>query len=233
MLLRSLAVSTLLLLSTLASAQTPAGGKAGSVDVPDFQGVAVSHGIRAEVKRGPKSVRLEGDAKQLARVKLAVEEGVLKTQVERSGFFNSSADGVRLIITNPQLTSVSASGGSHVEAEASPATEFTAAASGGSEIRVTSLESSSLEVAASGGATVTLAGRADSVQAAASGGSVVEARDVRAQTLQVNASGGSRFEAHSANKVTGNLSGGSTVRLQEKPGSVEVNTSGGSEVKYK
>jgi hypothetical protein len=234
MLLRSLALPALLLLSSLASAQTAAGGKAGSVDVPDFQGVAVSHGIRAEVKRGPKAVRLEGPAKELARVKLVVEEGVLKTEVERSGFFfNSGADGVRLIVTNPQVTSVAASGGSEVDAEATPATEFSAAASGGGEVRVTGLETSSLKAAASGGATVTLAGRADSVTANASGGSVVQAEDVRAQTLEVNVSGGSRFEAHSAQKVTGNLSGGSTVRLQEKPGNIDVNTSGGSEVKYK
>jgi hypothetical protein len=234
MLLRSLALPALLLLSSLASAQTPEGAKAGSVEVPDFQGVAVSHGIRAEVKRGPKSVRLEGDAKQIPRVKLEVKDGVLTTEVKGSNFFFSpGVDGVRLIVTNPQVTSVAASGGSEVDAEATPATEFSAAASGGGEVRVTGLETSSLKTSASGGATVTLAGRADSVTANASGGSVVQAEDVRAQTLEVNVSGGSRFEAHSAQKVTGNLSGGSTVRLQEKPGSINVNTSGGSEVKYK
>jgi len=233
MLLRSLALPALLLLSSLASAQTPAGTQAGSVEVPDFQGVAVSHGIRAEVKRGARSVRLEGDAKELSRVKLEVKGGVLTTQVERSGFFNSGLKGVRLIVTNPQVTSVSASGGSRVDAEATPATEFSASASGGSEVHVTGLESSVLNANASGGATVRIAGRAESVTANASGGSVVEAQDVRAQTLQVNVSGGSRFEAYSAQKVTGNLSGGATLRLQEKPGSIDVNTSGGSQVKYK
>ncbi|HYO55445.1 hypothetical protein [Archangium sp.] len=58
--LRSLLLPVVLLVSVPALAQD-AAARAGQIEVPDFRGVAVSHGIQAEVKPGPKSVRLEGN----------------------------------------------------------------------------------------------------------------------------------------------------------------------------
>ncbi len=115
---RSLLLPIALLVSVPALAQD-AAARAGQVEVPDFRGVAVSHGIHAEVKPGPKSVRLEGNKDELARVKLEVKDGVLTTQVEKtSTFLNKGLKDVRLYVTSPRVESVAASGGSHVDAEA-------------------------------------------------------------------------------------------------------------------
>jgi hypothetical protein len=231
--LRSLAVSLALLTSTFAFAQSEGDGrKEESREVGDFHGVAVGHGIRAEVKPGPKSVRLVGAADQLSRVELEVEDGVLTTRVRSKGLFGSGIKDVRLFVTSPEVTHVAASGGARVDAQATAADAFSAAASGGAELEVTGVDSKRLEVTASGGAEVEIKGRASAAELSASGGSVIEVPGLSADTLEVHASGGARLEAHSARSLSGALSGGSTLKLEEKPQQSEVNTSGGSRVEY-
>lgn len=229
MMLRSLLLPAALLVSAPVFAQ---GAAAGQLDVPDFRGVAVSHGIRAEVKPGAKSVRLEGNKDDLARVKLEVKDGVLTTQVEKGSFFSRGLKNVRLYVTNPRVESVAASGGAHVEAEATRSDTFLAAGSGGSELNITRVDAHTLEVAASGGSELELEGRAAEVKVQGSGGSVIEARRVQAESLDVSASGGTRVEAAPERDLTGSLSGGSTVKASRKPQSVQVNSSGGSQVLY-
>ncbi|HEX8439600.1 head GIN domain-containing protein [Archangium sp.] len=234
MLLRSLVLPVALLVSAPAFAQDAAKG--GQLEVPDFRGVAVSNGIHAEVKPGPKSVRLEGSKEDLARVKLEVKDGVLTTQVERSNglgaLFSKGLEDVRLYVTNPRVESVAGSGGSHIEAEATAANSFEVAASGGTEITVTGVDAKELEVAASGGSQLTLKGRTGELDVQGSGGSIIEARGVRAESLKVSASGGTRVEASPERSLQGSLSGGSTVKSFSKPASVQVNASSGSLVQY-
>ncbi|WP_158502157.1 head GIN domain-containing protein [Vitiosangium sp. GDMCC 1.1324] len=232
MMLRTLIVPVALLVSAPVLAQDAAKG--GQVDVPDFHGVAVSHGIHAEVKPGPKSVRLEGDKDDLARVRLEVKDGVLTTQVQKSPklFSWGGTSNVRLYVTSPRVESVAASGGAHVEAEATRSDTFEVAASGGSELNIRGVDSKKLEVAASGGSELKLKGRTGELEIEGSGGSVIEARKVQAESLEVTASGGTRVEASPERRISGALSGGSTVKASTRPQSVQVNSSGGSEVQY-
>jgi hypothetical protein len=204
-------------------------------DVPDFDGVSVSHGIQAEVKPGPKSVRLDGPADLLSRIKLKVKDGVLTTEVEREGIFNSfKGSKVRLYVTNPKVESVSASGGGRIEAEATHTDEFSAEASGGAVVTVRNVDAREVDAEASGGSRVQLSGRAREMEAEASGGAEVLAFDVKGmKELRAEASGGSRVEADVSDSVTGDASGGSTIRLVSRPDRNDVDTSGGSRVTYK
>jgi hypothetical protein len=233
MMLRSLLLPVALLVSAPVFAQGQAAdSRKGQVEVPDFRGVAVSHGIHAEVKAGAKSVRLEGSPDDLARVKLEVKDGVLTTQVEKTSFFGSGIKNVRLYVTNPRVESVAASGGSHVDAEATRADTFHVNASGGSELSITGVDAKKAEVAASGGSELSLSGRTGELEVQGSGGSVIEAQKLQAESLDVSASGGTRVEAAPERSINGNLSGGSTVKAAKKPQSVQVNSSGGSQVIY-
>lgn len=236
MLLRSLLLPVALLVSAPALAQGHAADSLGPApfEPKEFHGVAVAHGIHADVKPGPMSVRLDGSKEDLARVKLEVKDGVLTTRVEKgSGWLSKGLGDVRLHVTNPRVESVSASGGSHVEAEATSAAGFHAQASGGSEVTVSGVETKKLDVEASGGSHVTLKGHADTAEIEGSGGSVIEAREVRMDSLQVEASGGTRVEASPSQSIQGSLSGGSTVQAGKKPERVQVSSSGGSGVEYK
>lgn len=229
--LRSLLLPAALLVSVPVFAQDAA--RAGQLEVPDFRGVAVGYGIRAEVKPGPKSVRLEGNKDDVARVKLEVRDGVLTTQVEKTSmFFNKGLKDVRLYVTSPRVESVAASGGANVDAQATRVDTFEVAASGGSQVDLTGVDSQNLRVAASGGSQLDLEGRAGELKVTGSGGSIIEAGKVKSDSLQVTASGGTRVEANPERSIQGSLSGGSTVKAGKKPASVQVNSSGGSQVQY-
>jgi hypothetical protein len=229
---RSLLLSLALLVSAPALAQDKAAPAPGPIEVPDFHGVAVGHGIHAEVKPGAKSVRLEGRAEDLARIKLEVKDGVLTTRVDKGSWRSSGIKGVRLYVTSPRVEHVSASGGAHVDAEVTPANELELEASGGSELRVAGVDTKSLEVEASGGAEVSIRGRAAEMKVEGSGGSVIQASKVQVETLEVEASGGARIEASPTQGLRGELSGGSTVQAASKPAKVQVESSGGSGVHY-
>jgi hypothetical protein len=231
--LRTALVVPALLLSACAFAQTagPGTSREETREVPDFNGVYVSHGLRAQVTVGPKSVRISGDEELMGLVRTEVEDGKLMVRVDRSGWPRRSS-GVRLTISSPQLTSVSASGGAKVEAQATAAEAFTAKASGGSDLSVRNVDARRLNVEASGGAEVTLKGRADKAQVELSGGSAVHARELTLKSLEVEASGGARVEANPTDRIEAELSGGSSVHVDSAPAQREVSASGGSRVVF-
>ncbi|AEI63637.1 head GIN domain-containing protein [Corallococcus macrosporus] len=233
-------VASLLLFGACAHAQdsqanASAQGRGDVREVPDFNEVSVSHGIRAEVKVGPKSVRLEGPAELLSRIQLEVDDdGTLKTRVAKRTFSGFRGGNVRLYVSNPRVEGISASGGSHVEADATRAEDFDVEASGGAIVTVRGVDARKVEAEASGGSQVTLAGRATEFDAEASGGSAVRALDVKGvKTLDTEASGGSRVEVDASERVTGEASGGSILQLVSRPGQSDVRTSGGSRLIYK
>ncbi len=228
--LRTAVVLPFVLLSACAFAQTKASGTSQEQqrEVGAFERIHIASGMKATVKPGPASVRLSGDEAALALIETEVEDGTLKARLKRG--HSLRGHDVRLTITTPKVTGVSASGGSVLEAEASGAERFEAGASGGSIITVRNVDARHLEVDASGGSQVTLAGRADAVDVDASGGSQVHARDMDMATLAVDASGGTIVEAGPSKRLEADLSGGCEVRLTRNPAERDVDTSGGSQV---
>ncbi|NOK23125.1 head GIN domain-containing protein [Corallococcus carmarthensis] len=196
--------------------------------VKDFHGVSVSHGMHAEVKVGPKSVRLEGSAENLSRIQLEVEDGILTTRVERKGW--SGLNGrVKLIVSSPRIDHVEASGGSHMNADVTASDEFDAEASGGAVLTVRGVDAKKVDVESSGGSEITMTGRARELDAEVSGGSQLHAQQLQGvSTLEVEASGGAIVEANASDSVTGDASGGSIVRLSKRPQNAQLDVSGGS-----
>ena len=225
-----LPVALLVSLPVLAQEAAPAA-RPGRIEVPDFRGVEVGYGLTAQVKPGDKEVRLEGAAAEVAKLKPRVKDGVLSFEMEKSGWFEGGGPkGVRLYVTNPRVESIRASGGAHVEAEATAADTFEASASGGSHLSVSGVRSRKVETNASGGSKVTLQGGTSELGVNASGGSQLHAQGLQVESLQANASGGSRLEASPEQSIQGNLSGGSEIRSTRKGARVQVNSSGGSKV---
>ncbi|RYZ35119.1 MAG: DUF2807 domain-containing protein, partial [Myxococcaceae bacterium] len=206
----------------------PSQGSGETRQVEDFHGVSVGHGMHAEVKVGPKSVRLEGSPENLSRIKLEVEDGILTTRVERKGWSGLNGK-VKLIVSSPRIEHVEASGGSHMNADVTASDEFDAEASGGAVLTVRGVDAKKVEAESSGGSEITLSGRATQLEAEASGGAQVHAQKLQGITdLKVEASGGSIVEADAPASVSGDASGGSIIRLSKRPRNAQVDVSGGS-----
>lgn len=204
-------------------------------EVDDFESLAVGHGIKAKVKVGPKSVRVEGPAELLSRLRLVVKDGQLTTEVERQGVFGNNFSGgkVRLYVSTPHLEGVDASGGSHIEADIAASDDFSAEASGGAALTVRGVDADKVEVEASGGASVNLEGRAKELDIEASGGAVIKAMELKGvKSLEVEASGGVHIEADPSESLSVDASGGTTVQCVSRPPRTEVKGRGGTRVVY-
>jgi len=227
----ALAVPTLLLAAT-AFAEAPDTGS--TREVADFNGVEVSQGLKAQVTVGPKSVRISGDEKRVSQVLTEVVDGKLVVRMEKKSWFGSSSSkGIQVTISNPQVTSVGASGGASVDAETTATETFTADASGGAELSLHNLDAKKLKVDVSGGGEVTLKGRADTLDLDASGGAAVHAQELSLKSLNVDASGGVVVEANPTERLNADLSGGVVVNVDSAPAQREVSSSGGSSVHYR
>jgi hypothetical protein len=221
-----------LLLSAAAFAQE--AGKGSVRDVPDFDGVKVGNGLKAKVTVGPKSVRVSGDEKQVNHVRTEVVDGKLVVKMEKSSWFNShSSKGIEVTISSPKVTSVEASGGAEVEAEATATENFQAEASGGAEVYVRNVDAKKLKVEVSGGSEATLKGRTDMADMDASGGAEIHAQDLSLKVLNVDASGGCSVKANPTERIAADISGGSSVHVDSEPAQREVSSSGGSRVVFR
>ncbi|WP_141326154.1 head GIN domain-containing protein [Myxococcus sp. AB025B] len=209
-------------------------GDAQTRDVPDFHSIEVGHGIKAELKVGPRSVRVEGPADLLSRLELEVEDGELATKVERKGLRDAFNGGkVRLFITVPRLEEVSVSGGGSAQGEVATSEDFSIEASGGATIDLRGIDTRKLDLEASGGGTVQLEGRAKQLDIEASGGAVVKAMKLAGlKDLEVEASGGAQVEADPSESLEVQASGGTTVKCVSRPDRTQVQASGGSRVLY-
>jgi Putative auto-transporter adhesin, head GIN domain len=87
-----------------------------------------------------------------------------------------------------------------------------------------------LAVDVSAGATIIAIGGVESLAVTASGGAVAKLGDLPAGSAVVTLTGGSSAELHVTGAVTGTADAGSTLVLTQKPGSVDVKTTGGATV---
>lgn len=199
-------------------------------DLSGFAGIAVSGGIDLELQQGDDFL-VEVTGANADDVITEVKDGtlVIHRQGRKSlfGWWPGSSATVRL----PVLESLAASGGSDVDAaDQFHGDRLDVVASGGSDVEIT-VAVTSLNIEASGGSDFDLSGTADTAVLRASGGSDLNGRSFRAREVQLHTSGGSDSVFGVDERLSGDASGGSDVTYIGNPGTVEVDTSAGSDVR--
>lgn len=199
-------------------------------DLSGFEAVAVGGGIHLLLRQGDRfivEVRSDDDASEIITEVVA---GKLEIRRERSFGFNWG-DAGSVNVTLPKLVALTASGGSEVEAEgALTGDALEIVVSGGSDVTI-DVAVDTIEVSASGGADVSLTGTARAARLTSTGGSDLNAGRFTAGEVNVNSSGGSDLVVAVRDKITGNASGGSDISYSGQPSSVDIDTSGGSDVR--
>jgi hypothetical protein len=84
---------------------------------------------------------------------------------------------------------------------------------------------------ASGGSDLRVSGTARSARAHSSGGSDLDASRLTVDDIDVHSSGGSDLAVAVRERIAGHASGGSDITYSGDPRSVDVNSSGGSDVR--
>ncbi len=199
-----------------------------SFDLTGFTSVQVSAGATAHIARADAtSVKITVNDNAVDYLRIEKQGDALVIGLKNGSFTNVTIDAE---IAMPELTGVTASGGSHVTFD-----EFTTSqpvtfnTSGGAEV-TGKINAGPVTVKASGGADLTLTGKADSLALNHSGGGHVNLSGFSVGNADVNISGGSQSEINASGKVSGSVSGGGQLRLAGHAASVEVKESGGGSV---
>jgi hypothetical protein len=198
-----------------------------------FDGVAVGGGIDLTLRQGD-SFRVEVTADDLGDVITEVNGGTLEIKRPRTrGLFGwgNWGDSGSVEVTLPKLVELTASGGSEVATVGGfSGDRLDLVASGGSEVAIEAAVAT-LNVTASGGSDLRLSGSARTASVQSSGGSDLDASGLIADEADVNSSGGSDLAIGVRNRLVANASGGSDVSYSGEPSTVQVNSSGGGDVR--
>ena len=201
-------------------------------DLSGFHSVSIGGGLDLHLRRGDAfRVEVETD-EDATEIITEVRDGTLDVRRDRPwfDFFGDSLEG-EVYVTMPTLQGLSASGGSDVKGEGSFAGDaLTINASGGSDVELDAAVNS-VEVHASGGSDVRLTGTARSARLQSSGGSDLDAGRFTADEAIVDSSGGSDVSIGVRTSITGHASGGSDISYSGEPGTVNVESSGGGDVR--
>jgi hypothetical protein len=218
---------------SLLAASVPAGAEDKETRaLTGFNAIAVGGGIDLFLRQGePLRVEVTASDRELDEIVTEVIAGKLEIRRRRPAAFLDWGDRGFVSVILPELTALTASGGSDVETEgAFSGDALELVASGGSDM-VLAVTVTELNVTASGGSDVQLRGTASSAHVQASGGSDLDASRLTVDEADVQSSGGSDLSIGVRNRIVANASGGSDVSYSGQPSTVNVNTSGGSDVR--
>ena len=183
-----------------------------------FQAVKASGAADVVVKQGPQtSVVVEAPEEALPYITTTVQNGVLEIRREESmgqalrQLLSSKDNQIKIYVTAPQLTALTATGASDITGESELTAEaLTIRASGASDV-VLKLNVQLLTVEASGASDVKLTGRADRQQVQVSGSSDYLASGLQGRQATVTASGSSDAYLAVSESITARSSGSSDI----------------------
>jgi Putative auto-transporter adhesin, head GIN domain len=229
------ALTAPLILMSLAAAPLPAIAQDRETrPLTGFNAVEVGGGIDLFLRQGDVfTVEVEAEDGDVAEIVTELRDRTL--EIHRKGSFTSffdwgDGDG-SVHVTLPALVALTASGGSDVTTEGTFSSDSVRlTASGGSDLTI-DVAAGSLEAEASGGSDMRLSGSARSARVQSSGGSDLNASRLTADSVDVHSSGGSDLSIAVRDKIVGDASGGSDISYTGNPQTVDVDTSGGADVR--
>ncbi|MDP3152581.1 MAG: head GIN domain-containing protein [Archangium sp.] len=221
------------LLGLLAVSSTPslAATVTENRKISDFQVIEASGGVILEVKRGPTSLTIEGDAEAVKLYGTEVVGNVLKLK-SKTKSWNQSRGEILVKVTTPSLSRLEASGGVRASLTDVAAPKFSAELSGGVQLEAPQLAVDTLELEASGGVTMNLSGKARDAKLNLSGGVELKGKGLEIAKVKVDASGGCNADLTVKESVIGDISGGVGLTVRGNPPKSQVHTGGGADVHY-
>jgi hypothetical protein len=203
-------------------------------NVAPFSKIGLSYPADVVLRQGStQSVKVEGDAEQLAQLVTEVENGRLSIRRKnRDNEYNWSAKKNRAVvyITVPQVTQLSVSGSGKIKGEGTfKSTSLDLAVSGSGNIQLdANVENVSSRISGSG--SIELKGQGKQSTVAVSGSGSMKGYDFKTSDAQVSISGSGSCEITATNRLKSSISGSGRVLYAGSP-SVDSRVSGSGSVK--
>ncbi|WP_207432215.1 PspC domain-containing protein [Sabulibacter ruber] len=201
-------------------------------NVRDFTEVEAGGGYHLRIRQSFRHhVRVTGSNKELDKLQIRVQNGVLKITRDREfmSWWDSNSKPVLIEVEMPDLSLVDLSGAAKAEIMGFAPDNFTLKQSGASEVAI-NISTGRLELSLSGAAKAVLKGHADDLSVSGSGASDVDASRLTSQRAQVDVSGASESVVNVKEHLRAEASGASTIEYLGEVQDVDMNQSGGSHI---
>src|SRR5687768_6891208 len=186
-----------------------------SFQVGDFQAVSLEGAQDVVVTvGGAPSVRAEGDAEQIERLDIRVENGTLKIGTRREGWFNfRHGGGLTVYVTAPALNgaTIAGSGDMRIDRVQAQAFEAEIAGSGDMEIGALRAQRASFSIAGSGG--MRAAGQAEQAAVSIAGSGSVNLAGLQTRNASVSVAGSGDVAVRASEAVEGEVMGSGDVTV--------------------
>lgn len=213
---------------------TPVWAESRTVELPAFTAVDISSGLDATVSIGPQAVTVEArDPADLEALNLFVDNGVLKANIEWDllKLFEPVVDrDIRLTISAPALTGVTATAGSDVDAAGLAGDELTFKAFSGADLTLTGLSGKKVNLETAAGADLDAEGSCEIGWAKADAGASLDAAGLRCADMTVSGAAGSDIEVFASKSVKADALAGASITVSGNPPTVQQSGFAGGDV---
>lgn len=196
-------------------------------DLAGFTGIDVGWGMHVQVSQSDQySIEVKAEERDFKYLKVETDNNILKVYIDKRNY--KMRDDVYITVSMPELTSVSLHGGAVGKFSMKvPSENFSAVLSGGAQLKG-NLECSDIDIDLSGGSQVTIDGKAGDLKADGSGGAMFRLKDFAVTNVDAELSGGSMLYVKMNGKINVDASGGSQVKYYGNASLGSLDFSGGS-----
>ena len=221
-----------LLIGATSMAALPVIAETRTYNVPDFDSIDVSAGIKVIYETGvPRSVTVENKDGDFSGILVEVDEDELKLERPRkSGGWGTRRKAYTVRVGVQDLNEIEASSGARIEGTGLSGPEAEVDVSSGASARITDISAETVEADASSGSSMSLSGNCQQLTAEASSGSKIDARGLQCAELSADVSSGASIKASASDRVNAEASSGGGISVKGGATTVTVDESSGGSV---
>ena len=171
-----------------------------SFALADFTGVALKGSDDVIVTVGSAfSVRAEGPAEELERLKITRDGATLNVGRERGSSFDwgsTRGAGVKVYVSMPQIAAASVAGSGDMKVDRAAGREFSGDVAGSGDLMIGVLQASAAKLSVAGSGGIVARGAAESLTLAVAGSGDIDARGMKASSARVSIAGSGDVSAN-------------------------------------
>lgn len=200
----------LLSAAALTLAATPALAEQRRFPATGFDRVAVSGSDDVTIRQGQFSVMADGDAAELDRLEIRVENGTLKIGRKKSMWGWNNKD-TRITVSLPALHGLAVSGSSDVTADRGSGDNFGLSISGSGNVGLAALDTANAAISISGSGDMTAAGRCGALTVKIAGSGNAALAGLRCTNATISVAGSGNVNAHVSGQAAVSVAGSGDV----------------------
>ena len=185
----------------------------GASNPGEFTGVTLAGPDNVIFTTGDFSIRAEGDADAVEKLRYKISGDEIKIGRENSRMSIGDNGRATIYLSAPSLKSAKLAGSGNLDVDAMTTESTKLSIAGSGDIRVAKIDTASLNSKIAGSGNLSLAGAAGSVDISIAGSGDVSGKDMKAESADISIAGSGDVELSSDGAVNAKVMGSGDVRI--------------------